>query len=199
MTEISCPIFSADSALAATAAGVIAPAFDALLASEWLVPQDDQRVPVLGRYMLLHVEDALADGGMVEMTADHTAVAVWSPVDEALPTPGADYEQRLAAACGTHAARFLALEKTFAAHHPVREPHHHLAFLAVLPGHQGDGRGSALLAHHATLYPTVPAYLEASSPGSRRLYAAHGFQDLEEFTLAEDGPTLWPMWRPASS
>ncbi|WP_457638057.1 hypothetical protein [Oceanithermus sp.] len=41
----------------------------------------------------------------------------------------------------------------------------------------------------------APAYLVASSPGSRRLYQRHGFQTLREVRLPR-GPAVWPMlWR----
>jgi predicted GNAT family N-acyltransferase len=60
----------------------------------------------------------------------------------------------------------------------------------------GDDLGSALLA--ATLNrcdaEAGPAYLEATSPRNRRLYARHGFEVVGEIALP-GGPSLWPMWR----
>ena len=41
----------------------------------------------------------------------------------------------------------------------------------------------------------MPAYLNAGSSRSRDLYLRHGFTVLEEFSLPEDGPPLWRMWR----
>ena len=40
-----------------------------------------------------------------------------------------------------------------------------------------------------------PAYHEATTPRSRALYERHGYVTIGEFTLPEDGPTLWRMWR----
>lgn len=79
------------------------------------------------------------------------------------------------------------------------EPRHHLALLAVDPARQGGGLGSTLLRHHhATLDGNgTPAYLEASSPGSRDLYRRHGYELRETFALP-DGTKFWPMWRPPS-
>jgi hypothetical protein len=41
----------------------------------------------------------------------------------------------------------------------------------------------------------VPAYLEASTPGNRRLYERHGFRATEEVMMAPDAPPMWLMWR----
>ena len=41
----------------------------------------------------------------------------------------------------------------------------------------------------------MPAYLNAGSWRSRDLYLRHGFQVIEEFSLPDDGPPLWRMWR----
>ena len=40
----------------------------------------------------------------------------------------------------------------------------------------------------------MPAYLEASSPRSRDLYAQHGYLAGEPFRVP-DGTPFWPMWR----
>jgi len=61
---------------------------------------------------------------------------------------------------------------------------------------QGRGIGSELL--RAGLdrcdEQQLPAYLEATSPGSRGLYARHGF---EELGVIQNGamPPMWPMLR----
>jgi GNAT superfamily N-acetyltransferase len=84
------------------------------------------------------------------------------------------------------------------AHHPAGVPHQHLAILAVRPGRQGLGLGTALLnaRHHDLDHDGVPAYLEASSPRARDLYQRHGYtmRPGAAFRLPE-GPLLWPMWR----
>jgi hypothetical protein len=41
----------------------------------------------------------------------------------------------------------------------------------------------------------MPAYLNAGSARSRELYRRHGFEVMEEFSLPDDGPPLWRMWR----
>jgi GNAT superfamily N-acetyltransferase len=82
------------------------------------------------------------------------------------------------------------------ARHP-RKPHWYLDSLGVEPEWQGRGLGSALM--HPVLErcdrERMPAYLNAGSPRSRDLYSRHGFVVTEEFTLPDDGPPLWRMWR----
>ena len=41
----------------------------------------------------------------------------------------------------------------------------------------------------------MPAYLEASTLRSRALCLRHGFEDMDEMRLPDDGPPLWRMWR----
>ena len=80
-------------------------------------------------------------------------------------------------------------------YHPT-EPHWYLPLIAVDPVHQGRGLGSALLIHALGICDrdNLPAYLEATSPDSRRLYERHGFEALGEIQVS-DSPPLWPMLR----
>jgi GNAT superfamily N-acetyltransferase len=66
----------------------------------------------------------------------------------------------------------------------------------VDPLHQVQGLGSALLQHALKVVDRdkLPAYLEATSPDSRRLYERHGFEAIGEIQAA-DSPPLWPMLR----
>jgi GNAT superfamily N-acetyltransferase len=181
-------------------ATVIGHAFQHLDVAAWMIPERDQRQPVLQANMTIWVAHALASGGIVDVTEDGRAVAVWvingSEPGEAPP----DYERRLLDACGPYTARFKQLDTAFEQNHPHGTPHHHLAFMAVLPDSQGRGRGTALLNHHHGEFPDAPAYLEASCPASRALYARHGYADIDgPFTLPDNGPKMWPMWRPPAS
>ena len=181
----------------AVAAEIIADAFQHLDVAAWLVPDAGAARAVLERDMRIWTEYALRHG-MVDLIGDLSAVAVWFPAGgDPLPEPD-DYDARLAVATGPHLPRFRALDIAFEAHHPHGDRHHHLAVLAVRPGHQGRGIGSALLRHHHARYPDMPAYLEASSRRSRALYLRHGYVGRGEFTLP-DGPPMWPCWRPASA
>ena len=72
----------------------------------------------------------------------------------------------------------------------------YLPLTGVDPVAQGRGLGSALMAHALARCDRdgVPAYLEATSPRNRDLYARHGFR---ETGLIQQGgsPPLWPMLR----
>jgi GNAT superfamily N-acetyltransferase len=78
-----------------------------------------------------------------------------------------------------------------------KEPHWHLPFLGVVPEAQGQGIGSALMQPILDRCDRdgTPAYLEASTPLSRKLYLRHDFVVLDEMRLPGGGPPLWRMWR----
>jgi GNAT superfamily N-acetyltransferase len=80
--------------------------------------------------------------------------------------------------------------------HP-RGEHFYLALLGVVPEQQGRGLGSRLMRPVLDRCDRegIPAYLEASTPRSRELYARHGFEMVEEVRLPGEGPPLWRMWR----
>ncbi|MGC4875686.1 GNAT family N-acetyltransferase [Micromonospora sp. DT43] len=172
----------------------IAEAFTALEVTYWLVPDASKREAVLAGDFEILVDHAMRHG-FVHATGDRAGVAVWLPsVGEPAPPPP-DYDARLAAACGEWTDRFQHLDELFAANHPHPD-HHHMAFLAVQPGRQGQGLGTALMRHHHAWLDAngMPAYLEASSPRSRDLYARHGYRAGEPFRVP-DGTPFWPMWR----
>ncbi|SCL33178.1 Acetyltransferase (GNAT) family protein [Micromonospora nigra] len=176
----------------------ITEAFLVLDQPRWLVPDEASRPTVMAAHFEIMVDHAVRHG-LVYATTDRAGVAVWFPSvgDPAPPPP--DYDARLSAACGQWTERFVHLDKLFADHHP-HDDHHHLAFLAVDPARQGQGLGTALLRHHHAVLDAqgMPAYLEASCPRSRDLYARHGYRVDEPFRLP-DGTPFWPMWREPSA
>ncbi|WP_283133654.1 GNAT family N-acetyltransferase [Rhizohabitans arisaemae] len=184
----------AEPAEAEPVSALVATAFLHLPALNWLVPDSGARLETMTANLRIFVEHAL-EHGHVDLVDPGHAAAVWLPRTGPLPEPE-DYDKRLADAVGPWLDRFTALDALFEANHP-HEPHHHLVFLAVRPGHQRRGLGGALLRrHHAVLDEAgVAGYLEASSPGSRELYLRHGYRAHEPFHLP-DGTPFWPMWRP---
>jgi len=182
---------------------VIAAAFRDLAPSAWLVPDQAERARIFPDYFRLYVDHAMASG-VVYTTAERDAVALWLPAGAGNEPPPADYDTRLAAVTGSWVDRFRAFDEQLEKHHPTGERHHHLAILAVHPERQGRGLGSALLAaHHNALDEAakpLPAYLEAAGVDSRRLYARHGYQDMDGILSYPDGlsnqPMMYPMWRP---
>jgi len=186
------PIRLASPSDADAVAALIAEAFHPLAVSAWLVADPARRSHVLSEVFRIHVEHAVASG-WVWIEGDADGVAVWQPGGLA-PPPG--YVRRLAMAAGEHTSRFQTLDAAFDRRHP-RPAHQHLAFLAVAPALQGRGLGSALLTwHHRTLdRGETPAYLEASSVASRRLFLRHGYRDHGPAIDLPDGPRIWPLWR----
>ena len=85
--------------------------------------------------------------------------------------------------------------------HPRKPPHWYLVFMGVVPEWQGRGLGTALMLPglQALDAASMPAYLEASTPRSRALYARNGFAVTGEFKLPSGGPPLWQMWREPTS
>jgi GNAT superfamily N-acetyltransferase len=179
---------------------VIGNAFAALEVSHYLIPDRPARRDILTRHLRQLVEHAY-QYGRVHTDPDLRSAAVWFPVGLGNVPDIANYQQRRAAICGEHTNRFTVFEQAMHHHHPATPPHWHLALLAVQPGYQGHGYGSALLAHQHRQLATdrLPAFLEASSQASTRLYTRHGYQQLgEPYPIGPGGPAMYPMWRAAA-
>jgi ribosomal protein S18 acetylase RimI-like enzyme len=177
-------------------AELIAEAFAELAPSRWLIADADARRRVFPGYFRLYVDSTMT-AGVVHTTPARDAVALWLPVDPS-PAALAEYPALLTAATRPFTARFEAFDAAIEGRHPFGAAHWHLAILAVRPGCQGRGLGSALLrAQHDLLDRAgTPAYLESSSERARALYRRHGYADLgAPIMLPDCGPPLWPMWR----
>jgi len=178
--------------------GVLARAFDADPVVGWVVRQDAGRRAAIEWVFRLVLEMALRHG-VVEVTDDLAAVAVWEP-------PGRRGAGRLREAWRlpgyVRAVGFRRLVRVSAAVAAMeacrpRQPHWYLADLAVEPSLQGRGTGGALLAHglERADRDLMPAYLESSSARNRPLYERHGFRLRERHVLGGDGPPVSLLWR----
>lgn len=169
--------------------------------TEWIM-RDHPMDQFLDTYLPEIVDRGLAgDEIWVAGAGDEIwAVSVWQAVDSA---------DRLAAEAATareHAERApdvrpfqrsAYVTELLAREHPRRFPHRYLELIVTVPRFRGQGAGAAILGHRtrALTAAGMPAYLEASSERSARLYTRHGFVRIgETHTLPEDGPTLIPMW-----
>lgn len=123
-------------------------------------------------------------------------VAFWLPVGVHADTEalGAHLASTLAPA--VQADAFAVLEQV-GAHH-IEEPHWYLPMIGVDPSRQGQGLGSALLAHALRKCDAehMPAYLESSNPANVPLYERHGFRVVGKIQ-AGASPIIYPMLRDA--
>jgi GNAT superfamily N-acetyltransferase len=176
---------------------LLADAFDEPV-TRWLVPDEGARPPVMSRFFALVAQDAMK-AGTVYVSGDYAAAALW--FDETAPRPEPEGpDLRYVEVFGRYADRWDTLAALMTANHPGFAPHHYLMLVGVHSTLQGRGLGSALLEeHHRRLAEAgLPAYLEATSQDSRRLYLRHGYQNLGRPLQIPDGPPMWPMWRPPS-
>ncbi|WP_248963609.1 GNAT family N-acetyltransferase [Sphaerisporangium perillae] len=184
---------------AALAGELIADTFGSDAITRWLVPPVRDRLPIQRRFFTMHVAHALDHGDVygIRESGALAGVAVWftAPFPE---IPG--QEEAIASFAGEHAERYGVLGQQMDKLHP-HEPHHYLAFIALARGKTGRGLGSLLLEeHHGRLdAQEMPAYLEASSEASRRLYLRHGYADMPELLRLPGGPVMYPMWRASRS
>lgn len=162
----------------------------------WWVPDPRRRLAILDSFFEVIADGFQPDGGLYLTDPDPVAAAVWVPAG---CQPSGDAAEhlvgRLVAAAEEYDDRLLEALELMEEQHPVEE-HEYLFFLGTRPEWQSRGLGSALLCEVLDRCDRdgTPAYLEATSPESLRLYLRHGFVVTGELVLP-DGPTMWPMWR----
>jgi len=172
-----------------TAIRVLTAAFADDPVARWLLPGN-----LTADLVFAPLVQTSAAHGELAVAADGTAAAVWLPRAAEPPVPdGEPLPDAL--------ARLRTFMELTEARHPTGRPHLYLVFLGVAPGAQGRGLGGALLRERLARADAdgLPAYLEATSPGSRALYERHGFRDTGAPIQLPDGPPVWPMWRAARS
>ena len=179
-------------------AQVVADAFFNLVVCQWLVPDPAERRRVMQPDFEIIVDHGIRHG-TVHTTDELDAVAVWfSEAPEGIGEIR-DYEARLVAAVAPHTSRFVVLDDVMHHAHPTGTPHEYLSLLAVSPPAQQAGLGTALLrARHDHLDAEgIPAYLEASSQRSRKLYLRNGYVEVGTPLVVPDCPEeiMYPLWR----
>jgi GNAT superfamily N-acetyltransferase len=171
---------------------------------KWFMPDDATRTQRLERMFATFTRNVyLRHGNDCHTTDAYEGAALWAPpghehmsaadVLRILPgwTKAVGWRGLFRAKRGVDS-----LEKV----HP-HERHYYLPFVGVAPESQGRGLGTALMGPvlEKCDRERIPAYLEATSVGSRRCYERVGFHTRAEERLAGDGPPFWTMWRlPAS-
>ncbi|MCR6488890.1 GNAT family N-acetyltransferase [Amycolatopsis sp. OK19-0408] len=160
--------------------------------SRWVFPDAERRRAISHPAFFGALLDAGFAAGHVDLTEDHTAAVIWLP-------PSGDDDGPIDGLLETELARLGELLELMVAREPAG-PLWHAQFIGVLPEHQGGGIGERLMRHGLDRADAegVPAYLEASSPDSTRLYRRLGFRDHGPAFNAPGGPPMQPMWRAPS-
>jgi ribosomal protein S18 acetylase RimI-like enzyme len=168
-------------------------------AFSWAAPNAERRKRFGPRWFESTIGRTYLPKGEVHMTDDGSAVAVWAPPDNWQTPVSASLPllPLMLRATGRNLLTTLKMLTMMETRHKAQtEPHYYLPFIGTDPDHQGQGHGSALLAHMLRRCDEegVPAYLESTSIKNQALYHRHGFKVLDEMSWPNGGPSWWPMW-----
>ncbi|WP_406342582.1 GNAT family N-acetyltransferase [Streptomyces sp. NBC_00648] len=183
-----------------TAVRLLDQAFQDDPVSSWVFPDPAHRREVHRHLMRAFLEISLAEGH-ADLAEDGTATALWIDVPAEPEEGGEDGEEdgpaQLRAAVDPENERVELIGRLTGSVHPHGRAHAYLLLIAVAPDRQGQGVGEALIAPVLERCDRegLPAYLEASSARSSRLYERLGFAHLGEPLRLPDGPLMYPMWR----
>jgi GNAT superfamily N-acetyltransferase len=165
--------------------------------SGWIFPGDEYRRTTHPGLMAAFTDIVLA-GGRIDVTEDGSACALWLsiPADEHDDAED-DGPARMREAVDPDNERVELIGRLTAEVHPAGRAHEYLWMIAVAPGRQGEGLGTALIESVLDRCDRegLPAYLEASNARSRWLYERLGFEFTGKAVELPDGPLMWPMWR----
>jgi GNAT superfamily N-acetyltransferase len=169
--------------------------------TEWIMrdhPMDqflDEWVPQLLDQSLRDDEIWVAGGD-----GEIWTISIWQQLtsaDRLLADAAAAWERAQRAPELRPLQRLAYVTELLAREHPRRFPHSYLEMIITVPEYRGRGAGAAILTERTRQFRAagLPAYLEASTERSARLYTRQGFvRTGETHTLPEEGPTLIPMW-----
>lgn len=184
-------------------ARLIAVAFEDDPVVREMVPGDENRLARLTRFF----ESELRAGPLVAGALDVVRLEAGGPIAGAGAWVGPEKPSswvqlrelpNLLRAIGLrHVAASVAALRAFDGPHP-EFPHWYLSDIVVSPDARGRGIGGALLEHRLALIDdeALPAYLEATTDGSRRLYERFGFEATGTFDVGSAPATS--MLRPAA-
>ncbi|WP_217239423.1 N-acetyltransferase [Streptomyces sp. AC555_RSS877] len=168
--------------------------------SRWVFPGDEYRRTTHHRLMAAFTDIVFGEG-RVDITEDGAACALWLSVPAAdshgQDTGEDDGPAQVRAAVDPGNERVELIGRLTADIHPSDRAHAYLWMIGVAPERQGEGLGTALIAPvlDSCDRDGLPAYLEASSVRSRKLYERLGFELADRPLDLPEGPQMWPMWR----
>lgn len=161
----------------------------------WLFPEAHEYLTHFPGFVAAFAGDAITHS-TAWIAGEFGGAAMWLPPGEHIdPEPiGAIFEKVLRESI--RADVFAVFEQVAECH--IEERHWYLPMIGVDPGLQGQGLGSALLAHSLALcdQDSLPAYLESSNPSNVPLYERHGFRVVKTIQVG-NSPELIPMLREA--
>ncbi|MGH9008839.1 MAG: GNAT family N-acetyltransferase [Acidimicrobiia bacterium] len=162
----------------------------------WWIPDPQRRPQILRRFFEVVVDVNQPHDELYLTEPQPVSTAIWVP--PGCQPSGEAAEQMVTwmiDAAAETADRLLAALERMDQVHP-HDSHAYLFFLATLPQWQSRGIGSAVMREVLDRCDRdrTPAYLEATTLDSQRLYLRHGFEVTGEILLP-DGPSMWPMWR----
>jgi GNAT superfamily N-acetyltransferase len=162
-----------------------------------MVPVERDRAARLTALHAAQLRSGPLLAGTVDVARGEPGGAVLGLAMWEAPDRGAHRAARLAQLLPTvraiglrHLPRTVAQLARYERHRP-RRPHWYLADVAVSASARGLGVGSALLEHRLAQVDRerLPAYLEATTEGSRRLYERFGFRALGPVPVRGPRPT----------
>jgi GNAT superfamily N-acetyltransferase len=179
------------------AVSTLALAFAADPLMRWFWPDPHKYVTYWPRFVGAHGGRSFEHGSAHWL--DKRAIALWLPPGDEAGDDTALLELMIesldAATLSDLGEMFVQMIEL----HPTEE-HWYLPVTGVDPAAQGRGMGTVVLRYGLSLADRdgVPAYLEASSPRSRALYARLGFEVMDEIQ-AGSSPPVWAMiWQPGT-
>lgn len=175
-----------------TVVDVLCEAFQDDPVSGWIFPDEERRMVAHSIFFRTILRGILAIGGDVDVTDDLSAVVLWSPHGAEGEPDGGAFTGLTEAELGRLGALFELMTKAG----PGGE-YYHAQFIGVRTSGQRKGLGARLMRHGLDRYSAegLPAYLEASTPESAKLYRRLGFRDHGAVFAADGGPPMRPMWR----
>jgi GNAT superfamily N-acetyltransferase len=182
-----------------TVSRVLAQAFydDPLM--RWMLPRDAKRLRQLEHVFAVASCRVWLPHDECYVTERLIGAAMWMPPDTWKLSPLAQLRllPSWARAVRRDLPRTLKLDAFVEKSHPREPAHWYLVGMGVTPSWQGRGYGTALMRPVLERCDAdrVPAYLETSTQGGRKLYERNGFEVVEECHLADDAPPVWRMWR----
>lgn len=165
----------------------------------WMLRGDANRARRLPRLIAWMFDDHLRHG-MVLGTPGCEVVTLWRPPgsvhEHAALTPPALV--RFVAMLGQGVLRAEKADRMIGRHLPKGEAQYYLRMAGVRPDRQGQGLGG--MAIRAGLAEAdgagLPSALETATQSNVGLYRSLGFDVIDSWRVARDGPMFWTMTRP---